>query len=243
MQLIKLSATPSTNTYLKDLMGEMNLIDFTVVIAKNQTQGRGQREAIWNSEEGKNLTFSILKKNIGLHLSDAFIISMVVSLSIIELLDALGVPKLHIKWPNDILSCNFKIGGILIENTIIGAKVARSIIGIGLNVNQKSFNGVPHASSLSKIMGTDFELDSLLFQLLNKLEERLIELPALSKYKLIEEYNGHLFRRGERSQFIDAKNQAFYGQITGITPAGLLQVETEKGGQKIFDLKEVKLLY
>ena len=243
MQLIKLSATPSTNTYLKELMGEMNLVDFTVVTAKNQTQGRGQRDSTWDSEGGKNLTFSILKKNIRLNLSDSFLISIVVPLAIVEVLNDLGIPKVKIKWPNDILSCDLKIGGILIENTIIGVKVSRSVIGIGLNVNQKSFNGVAHASSMSKIVGKDFDLESLLTQLLNKLEYRLNALDSIHKEGLFKEYYEHLFRKGERSQFTDTNNNPFYGNITGITPEGLLEVETEKDGKKVFGLKEIKLNY
>ncbi len=243
MQLIKLSATPSTNTYLKELMGEMNLVDFTVVTAKNQTQGRGQRDSTWDSEGGKNLTFSILKKNIQLNLSDSFLISIVVPLAIIEVLNDLGIPKVKIKWPNDILSCDLKIGGILIENTVIGVKVSRSVIGIGLNVNQKYFNGVAHASSMSKIVGNDFDLESLLTQLLDKLEYRLNSLDSTHKDELFKEYYEHLFRKGEKSQFLDTNNNSFYGYITGITPEGLLKVETEKDGQKVFGLKEIKLNY
>ncbi|MGB3142957.1 MAG: biotin--[acetyl-CoA-carboxylase] ligase [Maribacter sp.] len=243
MQLIKLSATPSTNTYLKELMGEMNLVDFTVVSAKNQTHGRGQRDSTWDSEGGKNLTFSILKKNIQLNLSDSFLISIVVPLAIIEVLNELGIPKVKIKWPNDILSCDLKIGGILIENTVIGVKVSRSVIGIGLNVNQKSFNGVAHASSISKIIGKDFDLEPLLTQLLNKLEYRLNSLASIHKDELFKEYHEHLFRKGEKSQFLDTNNNPFYGYITGITPEGLLKVETEKDGQKVFGLKEIKLNY
>ena len=119
MQIIKLDATASTNTYLKELAAVKNLQDFTVVTTKDQTLGRGQLHSKWESESGKNLAISILKNNFDLSVEQGFLISMTVSLAILDSLRQLGIPKLSIKWPNDILSGNFKIGGILIENIIL----------------------------------------------------------------------------------------------------------------------------
>ena len=139
MQIIKLDATGSTNDYLRSILSAKTLEDYTVVIAENQFAGRGQRGNSWVSEPGKNLTFSFLKRNLTLNPQNHFILNMGVSLALHDALSAIGVPGLTIKWPNDIMSGNSKICGILIENLISGAQIRHSIIGIGLNVNQTNF--------------------------------------------------------------------------------------------------------
>ena len=136
MQIIKLDATESTNTYLKELSAKKDLQDFTIILTENQTSGRGQLNSKWESENSKNLTVSILKKNIGITVDHLYLMNVCVSLSILESLNQFNIPNLKVKWPNDILSGNLKIGGILIENIISGSKIKRSIIGLGLNENE-----------------------------------------------------------------------------------------------------------
>ena len=165
MQIIKLNATQSTNSYLKSVEAKSALEDFTVVIAKNQTLGRGQQQTVWESEGGKNLTFSVLKNKIQVPSTEAFLLSICVSVGIVNALEQLGIPDLKVKWPNDILSGNFKIGGILIENMILGSKIRASVIGIGLNVNQDIFKSAPHAASLKNVTGHAFDLDEVFYDI------------------------------------------------------------------------------
>jgi BirA family biotin operon repressor/biotin-[acetyl-CoA-carboxylase] ligase len=166
MQLIKLNATDSTNNYLKQLILERTLDDFSVVLANHQTNGRGQRGASWLSEKGRNLTFSVLKRNIAIKTNEHFLLNILVSLSIIKTLEGFNIPKLSIKWPNDILSDHYKISGILIETLIKNKQIEYAIIGIGLNVNQVSFEGLPKASSLKNIMPLTFDRDELLTKII-----------------------------------------------------------------------------
>ena len=93
----------------------------------------------WVSEDNKNLTFSVFKRFERFSIDNQFCISMIVSLSIYEVLSALRLSNINIKWPNDILSCDKKIGGVLIENKLKDKQIESSIIGIGLNVNQTNF--------------------------------------------------------------------------------------------------------
>ena len=130
MQIIKLNATDSTNNYLKQLLMDTALEDFCVVVTNHQTKGKGQMGAEWVSEKGKNLTFSVLKKEPSIVLPRRFLLSILVSLSIIKTLEAYSVPKLAIKWPNDILSDHHKISGILIENIIKSDKIDFSVIKV-----------------------------------------------------------------------------------------------------------------
>ena len=133
MYIIKLDAIDSTNAYLKTLVSTNTVEDYTVVVAKHQTEGRGQMGTQWHVEDGKNLTVSVLTHMKGFALDHSFYISMITSLAIVETLQSFNIPKLHVKWPNDILSENKKICGILIENVIKQDVISASIIGIGLN--------------------------------------------------------------------------------------------------------------
>ena len=94
------------------------LANFTVVVAENQTNGRGQRGANWEVENGKNLTFSVLIKDVLLKVEEVFNLNVIVAVSLFQTLDQLKILNLAIKWPNDILADNRKIGGILIENIL-----------------------------------------------------------------------------------------------------------------------------
>ncbi|MDB0616382.1 biotin--[acetyl-CoA-carboxylase] ligase [Tenacibaculum dicentrarchi] len=169
MKIIKLDAIGSTNSFLKDMSAKVLLDNFTVVVARNQTLGRGQVNANWKSEGGKNLTFSVFCRPEALCIADFKYLNYSVSLSVYELLISLKLPRLAIKWPNDILSENKKIAGILIENTLNIKNISTSIIGIGLNVNQNIFSdALPNASSVKRILKKeqDIDLDLLLDKLL-----------------------------------------------------------------------------
>ncbi|TFG78733.1 MAG: biotin--[acetyl-CoA-carboxylase] ligase, partial [Flavobacteriales bacterium] len=148
MRIVKLNAIDSTNCYLKGLMQTEALEDFTVVVANQQNSGRGQMGSKWTSEPGKNLIMSVLKIFNDLPAEQQFSLNVCVSLAVFDTLKSLEIPKLSIKWPNDILSGNLKIGGILIENSLLGTQIRSAIIGLGLNVNQTDFVDLPNASSL-----------------------------------------------------------------------------------------------
>ena len=161
MQIIKLNAIDSTNVYLRGLVSEIPLDDFAVVTAEYQSNGRGQRATKWESEKSKNLIISILKKDIRLKLENQFMLNIIVSLAVHKTLKALQIPNLSIKWPNDILSRQNKIGGILIDLVTKKNKIDHAIIGIGLNVNQIEFEQLPKAASLKKITGINYNLNEL----------------------------------------------------------------------------------
>jgi len=243
MQIIKLDATGSTNTYLKELSSKKELKDFTIITTQNQTSGRGQLNSKWESEIGKNLAISILKNNIDLPLDRIFLVSICVSLAILNSLKQLGVPNLSVKWPNDILSGNFKIGGILIENIISGSKIKRSIIGFGLNVNQEEFKYAPNAASIKKIMGQSFHLESVFNSLIENLHQQLAR-PILSmENELYAQYHSQLFKIGAQCKFIIPNNTIINGTIQGVSMSGKLKITLENGNLQEFGLKEIQLLY
>ncbi len=243
MQIIKLSATESTNTYLKELASVKNLADLTVVVTENQTKGRGQMNGLWESEKGKNLTFSVLKKINNLAIQDQFLISICVSLAVYKTLIALKIPDVKVKWPNDILSGNFKICGILIENSISGFRITSSVIGIGLNVNQITFENQPKAASLYSLLGKEIDLENLLKTILTNLEVYLSNISSNNWNSLLYEYHTILFKKDALSQFVLENDTVFSGTILGVTKEGKLRVRLEGDRVREFALKEISLRY
>ncbi|WP_314084156.1 biotin--[acetyl-CoA-carboxylase] ligase [Capnocytophaga gingivalis] len=243
MEIIKLNATNSTNTYLKNLLKEKQVKDLSCIWALSQTQGRGQQGAKWISEPGKNLTFSVLKKFENLPSEYHFLLNMEVSLAIFRALKKLYIPDLAVKWANDILSSKKKICGILIENTLHKEQISSSIIGIGVNVNQVFFNDLPNVSSLQKIMGHPFDLEEVLLLICQELEVSLKSLSPTRFETMLDEYHTHLFRKDKPSTFEYPNGERFMGYIRGVSHNGQLQVEQEDALMSSFSLKEIKLLY
>ncbi|WP_452601907.1 biotin--[acetyl-CoA-carboxylase] ligase [Pontimicrobium sp. MEBiC06410] len=243
MRIIKLDAIDSTNTFLKGISSEGTIEDYTVVVTKKQTNGRGQMGTVWNSEAFKNLTFSVYKTHINIKLEQQFYISIVTALSLVKTLKTLGVNKIQIKWPNDILSENKKICGVLIENVIKQTALSSSIIGVGLNVNQTNFEKLPKASSVKLITGKLYDLDEILHQFLKHLKAYFSVLEQQDFKFLKEEYETLLFRKNKPSTFKDAEGCLFSGFIKGVTQTGNLIIELEDEIIKEYALKEVTLLY
>ena len=243
MEIIKLNATNSTNTYLKNLLKEKQVKDLSCIWALSQTQGRGQQGAKWISEPGKNLTFSVLKKFENLPSEYHFLLNMEVSLAIFRALKKLYIPDLAVKWANDILSSKKKICGILIENTLHKEQISSSIIGIGLNVNQVFFNDLPNVSSLQKIMGHPFDLEEVLLLICQELEVSLKSLSPTRFETMLDEYHTYLFRKDKPSTFEYPNGERFMGYIRGVSHNGQLQVEQEDALMSSVSLKEIKLLY
>ena len=243
LNLIKLNAIDSTNTYLKKLAKETQLLDETVVITKHQVSGRGQMGNFWLSREGQSLTFSMFKVFFDFRVEDQFIISMATSLGILKALEALNIPSISIKWPNDILSAKSKVGGILIENLLEGSFIKYAVIGIGLNVNEPIFPNLPKASSLKLETGKTFILEEVLQEVLENLFLKLRILNATNFSALKEEYEDNLFQRNAISVFETPEGLRFNGIIKGVSDIGELIVETENNPLRKFQLKEVSLIY
>ncbi|MCW5519302.1 biotin--[acetyl-CoA-carboxylase] ligase [Aureitalea sp. L0-47] len=242
MHLIKLSAIASTNSYLKELNSEIPLNDETVVCANSQLSGRGQRGASWYSEPGKSLTFSLLKRYSQLPTEQSVAINLAVSLSVASVLDSLEVPEVSVKWPNDIMSANKKIAGILIENQLQGENIVSSVIGIGINVNNKNFADLPNAGSLLLATGKAYDLDLVIETVGESVFEELRNIHSAPFEIIHSKYESRLFRKGIISEFKRADGTRFNGRIAGVNRSGDLVVELESGVSEKFQLKEIELL-
>ena len=243
MKIIKLSAIDSTNSFLKDLAQNSTLQNYTAAVTNKQHKGRGQQEAKWITEPFKNLTFSVFIEFDKLKIIQKKYLNFAISIAIYEVLIEKNLPKVFIKWPNDILSANKKICGILIENTFIGERIKNSVIGIGLNVNQEKFpNFLKNATSIKLQTSKNYDLDDLLYIVLDKIKEKINLLENQQFQYLEEQYLNVLYKKNIPTMFKDTRDVIFIGMISGISDDGKLQILLEDDSIKEFGIKEVSFL-
>lgn len=239
MQIIKLDATESTNLYLKNLISNVHLDDYAAVISQFQTNGRGQFGTKWDSDAGKNLLISVLRKDIDFNIEEQFYINMRVTLAVYMTLKYFNIPKLSIKWPNDILSCDKKISGVLIEFIIKNKIIRHTIIGLGLNVNQIFFQNLPNATSMKLVLNKSTCLDKLRIKFLKKLKY-YFSLKNNQDISII--YHKLLYKNGEICSFKTKGGYLLKGQINGVSYDGKLKILLN-GSIKEFELKSIQMIY
>ena len=222
--------TDSTNRWLREQGGEENM----VVWADYQTAGRGCGTNHWESERGKNLTFSMLLHPHDVPAQKQFRISRAISLAICK---ALGqhIGDLSIKWPNDIYWRDGKIGGILIEVTLQGNKVKDCIIGIGLNINQRVFRSdAPNPVSMWQICEQETDCEQLLQEILQAFQEYMCKSNK-------DEYQSMLYRRKGFHPYAD-KDGAFMAEIIDVEDDGHLLLRDDNGQLRRYAFKEVTFI-
>lgn len=239
---IHLEETESTNNYIKnELLAESKEDDIIIVSTDHQTAGKGQRGNNWESEKGKNLTFSILFHPTDIEANQQFIISQFTSLAIKDTLSQY-TKDISIKWPNDIYWKNKKICGILIENSLIDTTIASSIIGIGLNINQTEFtNKVPNPISLKQITGNDYDLDKVLHEIIDRISLYYNKIDKNGSEDIAKRYKNSLFRYEGYHTYNDGTHN-FMARIKDIEPSGLLVLEMEDGSVHKYAFKEIKYI-
>lgn len=233
-----LDRVDSTNNYCMRLaqQGEHEGI---AVAAYIQEQGRGQRGNSWVSEEGKNLTFSLLLHPTFLKVEEQFALSKVIALSICDWIRNAGIePK--IKWPNDIYAGDKKVCGILIENSFSSPVLEISVVGVGLNLNQTTFSAdIPNPISMHLLTGKFFKPEIVLSELMGFIQRRYLQLGnSQLRLTIDEDYINNLYRFNEFHFFVSDEGR-FKAKIIKIKPIGELVLETEDGTQKSYAFKEV----
>lgn len=211
----------------------------TTVITHHQTAGRGQRGNIWFSEEGKNLTFSIILKPTVLPVKDQFYLNMAIALGVYDYLQDIFQDHVKIKWPNDILVKGKKVCGILIENQVSGQQIQHSIVGVGLNVNQENFF-LENAASVRLLSGKEFQLEGVLESVLEKIESRYLLVREQLLDTLSIAFTEVMYWLGEQHVF-STRGVEFTGMVMGVDEIGRLKIQTNQG-LKTFGVKEVEYL-
>ena len=237
MYIIKLDAIDSTNDYLRKLILEKKPTTPTIVMSQYQKKGKGQRGQVWTSQAGKNLMFSLHMPNFTLPIKEVFSINKIVSVCLLHWLSSFQIPNICVKWPNDILSGDSKLAGILIESSVHQSTVSSFIIGVGLNVNQVEFQNLPNATSMQLLTGKSYDIDALLFYLTTSLIECLT--PPIKNCN--DDYHKSLYGLGQSRLFLK-DNKTFEGIIQSVNSEGKLVLETTSGTQK-FDVKELQFVH
>ncbi|HUH74719.1 MAG TPA: biotin--[acetyl-CoA-carboxylase] ligase [Chitinophagales bacterium] len=238
--LIKLNEIDSTNNYLKNWISNNAPIEGAVILAEQQTAGRGQAGTSWQSAAHQNITMSLLYIPKMILAKDQFILSAMIALSIYETLkEFLPQHSVQIKWPNDIMVNRQKVCGILIENTVQGAYIHNCIIGIGLNVLQDNFDNLPLATSMYQ-NGYLGNTDTVLKRLLETIEKNYLFLKSGKSKEIFDRYHQVLLGKNQSLKFSDLHSE-FLGTIQKVATDGRLEILTDHG-TRYFYHKEVVFL-
>jgi BirA family biotin operon repressor/biotin-[acetyl-CoA-carboxylase] ligase len=237
-KIIHLDTVDSTNNYTANLQKEGKIQHGTVILADEQTAGRGQRGASWTSSAGENLLLSVYLTPDNLSVVDQPALTHFISLSLIDFLRKIGISG-KIKWPNDIYVNDLKIAGILIENSIRSSHISASIIGVGLNVNQQLFEGV-NATSLKLQNEQHFQLNEVFFSWIQEMNLLWAELAKGNFNLLKSRYKNELYLLNESAVYLDETGE-FEGILRNVDNQGYLILEKNAELRK-YDLKEIKLV-
>ena len=236
---------PSTNDYARELLAKSKPPEGTVVRAASQSAGRGQYGSRWLSAPDQNLLLSFILYPAWLAASEQFRLSEAVALAVLDAVRPKdGRPqgsllRTTVKWPNDIYLGDRKTAGILIQNALSGHFLQSSIVGIGLNVNQREFPlEAPNATSLCLTTGKSFDLDAVAETLFACIERRYLQLKSGKTAALRAEYHQNLYGLGEKRAFARPDGSSFPGVIRGVADDGQLVVHTDRG-EEMFGVKEV----
>ena len=251
MKRIALDETISTNRYAKELPEDENR-ELTLVTAEFQTAGRGAGTNTWESERSQNLLFSLVVYPQRLQANQMFALSEVTALAIRDALVAqcsmlnaqcsMVNGQWSIKWPNDIYHADKKIVGMLIENDLRGKWVHRSIIGVGVDVNQTRFlSDAPNPVSLAQILGKEVDRNQVLENILHQFNHYYNMMEREQFSELHDRYMQYLYRRNGLHTYANATG-TFQARITDVESTGHLVLECENGEQRRYDFKEVRFL-
>ncbi|HMU14377.1 MAG: biotin--[acetyl-CoA-carboxylase] ligase [Bacteroidetes bacterium] len=228
--LITLERTESTNKYAAELLSQGKVAHGAVIVAHEQTAGRGQRGRIWHSQAGADLAMSVVLGYKRLEAGAQFTLSKAVALAVHDMVTgALGgsAVEVRIKWPNDVLCGSRKIAGILIASELMGSQVRNSIVGIGINLNGTGFPEGLNATGLRLETGRDHDRMVVLGGLCERLEHWLNRWQAGSD-EIAVAYADRLWARGRWVAF-ELDGVPFTARLMDVDVAGRLLVEDEAG--------------
>lgn len=222
----------STNTFLMDKKNGYNN-NGTVVLAEKQTSGKGRKDRVWYSAPETNLTFSILLTKDKFLNNNSSLINFAASLAVAFSIENLYQLKTELKWPNDVLLDGKKTSGILIESTSQGNKIERFVVGIGVNVNQPSFQGTFNypPTSIRIELGRNVERERFLAEILNNFE-LLLERIKSNKIEVINDWKAKCKMIGEKISVVENDSEKF-GIFYDIDEEGFLLLKTRDGIEKV----------
>lgn len=240
--LLHFPSLASTNVFAQELLSKTEPKEGTVIYTHTQTAGKGQIGSTWDSEPGQNLAMSTILYPRWLPIHQQYSLNQAVALAARDVAAQYTALPVYIKWPNDIYVHKAKTAGILIQNSLSGARIQSAIIGIGINVNQLVFAAYPTpATSLSLAAGRPLSLEQLLHDLCASMEQRYLLLRQGHYDRIAQEYLRHLYQYQQPAPYLRPDGQRFTGTITGVSPTGKLQMNVA-GSAEEFDLKGLSFL-
>lgn len=247
---INLSTVDSTNLFVREMLesertGQVVSADalpgFTLVVADDQTKGRGQQGNSWETERGKNLTFSLLCHPIFIPATRQFLLSQCMAVAVRQTLSQY-VTGVTVKWPNDIYVGEEKISGTLIECDLQGRSIANCIIGVGINVNQRVFRSdAPNPTSLRLLTGQEHDREEILSSVMKNFQTGYQKLMEGNGEEVRQQYMEHLYRREGFHRYSDVRGE-FMAEIAEVEPTGHLHLRFGNGNVVRYEFKEVRFL-
>lgn len=245
---IHLQTVDSTSNHAHALLvnGE-EFSDLTVIESEDQTAGRGQQGNSWETEAGKNLIFSIVCHPLNVYPAQQYVLSEAIALAVVHALACQLPPEmadnLSVKWPNDIYFGDKKISGTIIECDIMGKSIANSVIGTGVNINQKIFHSdAPNPISLYNIIGKEADRDHVMNALLEEFSNLYNRILQGDFANIHEEYKESLYRNDGRLYPYSDADGAFEARIINVEPSGRIILELASGEHRRYEFKEVKFV-
>ena len=234
--IIHFKEIESTNLLALSMMKENKRSLPFVITTDFQTSGKSQGSNKWDSENGKNVLMSVAI-NTDIKIENQFILNVISSLSVLDLLEDLNLENLSVKWPNDILVGKRKISGVLIQNKLLSDTIKSAVIGVGLNINQSNFTTFKReATSVNNENITNLSISEISDRLLYFLEFRF----SKSDNENWKDYSKKLYLKDKVAPFeIEGKKQM--GIIKRVNKTGELVLETEDS-IKNFQMKEIEFL-
>jgi BirA family biotin operon repressor/biotin-[acetyl-CoA-carboxylase] ligase len=225
---VELSEVDSSNNYAMRQVQAHLAEHGATWFAHYQNAGKGQRGKAWNAEPGQNIMMSCILQNTALSIANQYFISIIVALACFDFFNKYAITDTTIKWPNDIYWKDRKAGGILIETLIQGQEWRFAVAGMGLNINQTLFpENLKNPVSLKQITSKTFNVITLAKELCTYLDQRWIQLLEGNNKALLQEYNSHLYKLGEKVTF-KKENATFEAIVEGVDENGNLLINTGK---------------
>ncbi|MEI6123757.1 MAG: biotin--[acetyl-CoA-carboxylase] ligase [Bacteroidota bacterium] len=243
IKIIKIDAIESTNAFAETLLADRKIDSSTCIITNNQTSGKGMGRNKWHSEPNLNLIFSLVYFPDFLLASNQFALNKTVALAVSDLLkQLLDKENIFIKWPNDIYINDKKGAGILIKTSVQYQTINWAIIGIGININQKSFpEYLPNPGSVIQYKKIEIDLDNTLNIFLAIFEKRYNQLKTGQTSLIDREYLNRLYQLNIASDYI-VRGEKIKATIKGVNQFGWLQLLTDKGNTIECEVKQLKFV-
>lgn len=248
---INLPTVDSTNLFVREILSDessggvtsagSSLPGFTLVVADDQTKGRGQKGNSWETEAGKNIIFSLLCHPAFIHPAHQFLLSQSMAVAVQQTLSEY-VNGVEVKWPNDIYVGDKKISGTLIECDLQGKHISNCIIGVGININQTAFRSdAPNPTSLRLLTGKEHDREQILSGIIGRFQQMYDMLRQGDEATIRTSYMKNLYRREGMHCYADARGE-FMAEVAGIEPTGHLLLRFDSGNVVRYEFKDVKFI-